>query len=57
MRYIFSTDAEKGIGEAQYYYALQYQNGYGVKQDESVADCWFKKSAAGGLPLSLDLGH
>lgn len=53
MRSIFREDAEKGNGEAQYYYARQYQKGYGVKINEGIAECWLNKSAGHGLPLEL----
>ena len=53
MRSLFGGDAEKGIGEAEYYHALQYQKGYGVERDESITSCWLSKGAWHGLPAEL----
>ena len=40
--------AEKGNPTAQYRLALYYQNGYGVKVNESLAYKWYKKALANG---------
>ena len=40
--------AEKGNPLAQYRLALYYQNGYGVKVNESLAYKWYKKAIANG---------
>ena len=40
--------AEKGNPLAQYRLALYYQNGYGVKANESLAYKWYKKAIANG---------
>ncbi len=40
--------AEKGNPFAQYRLALYYQNGYGVKTNESLAYKWYKKAIANG---------
>lgn len=40
--------AEKGNPTAQYCLALYYQNGYGVKVNESLAYKWYKKALANG---------
>jgi TPR repeat protein len=51
----FKAAAEKGDARAQYSLAVMYNDGIGTKKDPDEAMLWFRKSAAQGHPLAIEI--
>ena len=51
----FKKNAESGDVSAQYSLAVMYNDGIGVKKNPEAALFWFRKAAASGHPVALEI--
>jgi TPR repeat protein len=51
----FKSAAENGDARAQYSLAVMYNDGIGVRKSRDEAMVWFRKAAAKGHPLAIEI--